>query len=164
MRLYHLPLEQVDVVIHRQSIVHSLVEFTDGAVMAQLGSPDMRLPIQLAFTYPERKPCPVEALDLIKCGPLSFAEPDLDAFPCLALARKCAKRGGTACAVLNGANEEAVGLFLADKIGFYDIYERVSHAVETVPFVQNPTLEQILESDRLARLSVRNYSEYARKL
>ena len=157
MRLYHLPLEQVDVVIHRQSIVHSLVEFTDGAVMAQLGAPDMRLPIQLAFTYPERKPCVVDTLDLVKCGPLSFSEPDVDAFPCLALARKCAALGGTACAVMNGANEEAVGMFLADEIGFYDIYERVAHAVETVPFVQNPDLEQILEADRLARLAVKNF-------
>ena len=157
MRLYGLPLEQVDVVIHRQSIVHSLVEFTDGAVMAQLGAPDMRLPIQLAFTYPQRKPCVVDTLDLVKCGPLSFCEPDIEAFPCLALARECAKLGGTACAAMNGANEEAVGMFLADKIGFYDIYKRVSHAVETVPFVQNPDLEQILEADRLARCAVKNY-------
>ena len=157
MRLYNLPLEQVDVVIHRQSIVHSLVEFTDGAVMAQLGAPDMRLPIQLAFTYPERKPCVVDTLDLVKCGPLSFSEPDVEAFPCLALARKCAKLGGTACAVMNGANEEAVGMFLADEIGFYDIYERVSHAVDAVPFVQNPDLEQILEADRLARIAVKNF-------
>ncbi len=157
MRLYSLPLEQVDVVIHRQSIVHSMVEFCDGAVMAQLGAPDMRLPIQLAFTYPERKPCVVDALDLIKCGPLSFSEPDMEAFPCLALARKCAKLGGTACAVMNGANEEAVGMFLAEQIGFYDIYERVSYAVDTVPFVRNPDLEQILEADRLARLAVKNF-------
>lgn len=157
MRLYRLPMDQVDVVIHRQSIVHSLVEFTDGAVMAQLGAPDMRLPIQLAFTYPERKPCVVDTLDLVKCGPLSFCEPDLDAFPCLALARKCAAMGGTACAAMNGANEEAVGMYLADKIGFYDIYDRVAHAVEAVPFVQNPDLEQILEADRLARLAVKNF-------
>ena len=157
MRLYHLPLEQVDVVIHRQSIVHSLVEYNDGAVMAQLGAPDMRLPIQLAFTYPERKPCVVDTLDLVKCGALSFCEPDTDAFPCLELARRCAKKGGTACAVMNGANEEAVGMFLADKIGFYDIYDRVSHAVDTVPFIQEPSLEQILEADRLARLAVQNY-------
>ena len=157
MRLYDMPLEQVDVVIHRQSIVHSLVEYNDGAVMAQLGAPDMRLPIQLAFTYPERKPCVVDTLDLVKCGPLSFCEPDTEAFPCLDLARRCAKMGGTACAVMNGANEEAVGMFLADKIGFYDIYDRVSHAVDTVPFVQEPTLEQILEADRLARLAVQNY-------
>ncbi len=157
MRLYQLPLEQVDVVIHRQSIVHSLVEFNDGAVMAQLGAPDMRLPIQLAFTYPERKPCVVDTLDLVKCGPLSFCEPDLEAFPCLALARKCAKLGGTACAVMNGANEEAVGMFLADQIGFYDIYERVSYAVDAVPFVSDPDLDQILEADRLARLAVKNF-------
>lgn len=151
MRLYDLPLDQVDVVIHRQSIVHSLVEFVDGAVMAQLGSPDMRLPIQLAMTYPERTVCPVDPLDLTKCGALTFAEPDMDAFPCLALARACAKAGGTACPVMNGANEEAVAQFLRGQIGFYDIYDRVSKAVDSVPFIQNPTLEEILESDRLAR-------------
>lgn len=156
MRLYDLPLEQVDVVIHRQSIVHSMVEFTDGAVMAQMGTPDMRLPIQLAMTYPEREACPVEPLDLTSCGALTFTNPDLEAFPCLALARTCAKAGGTACPAMNGANEEAVALFLADKIGFYDIYDLVARAVETVPFIQDPTLEQILEADRLARLAVRN--------
>ena len=154
MRLYRLPLEQVDVVIHRQSIVHSLVEFVDGAVMAQLGAPDMRLPIQLALTYPERKDCVVDRLDLTKCGKLSFCEPDMDAFPCLSLARDCAKTGGTACPVMNGANEAAVALFLEDKIGFYDIYDLVKGAVDAVPFIQNPTLEQILESDRLARAYV----------
>ena len=156
MRLYRLPLEQVDVLIHRQSIVHSMVEFTDGAVMAQMGTPDMRLPIQLALTYPQRTVCPVEPLDLTKCGALTFCHPDLEKFPCLALARQCAKWGGTACPAMNGANEEAVALFLADKIGFYDIYRLVSQAVEQVPFVPNPTLEQILEADRLARQAVRN--------
>lgn len=155
MRLYDLPLEQVDVVIHRQSIVHSMVEFTDGAVMAQLGSPDMRLPIQLAMTYPERKSCPVDTLNLLTCDSLSFAAPDMEAFPCLALARRCAKRGGTACPAMNGANEEAVAMYLNDEIGFYDIYDLVAGAVETVPFIQNPTLEQILETDRLAREAVR---------
>ena len=155
MRLYDLPLEQVDVVVHRQSIVHSMVEFTDGAVMAQMGSPDMRLPIQLAMTYPERKECPVEALDLLTCGSLTFAAPDMEAFPCLALARQCAKQGGTACPAMNGANEEAVALYLADKIGFYDIYDLVSKAVNAVPFIANPTLEEILETDRLAREAVR---------
>jgi len=156
MRLYDLPLEQVDVLIHRQSIVHSMVEFTDGAVMAQMGSPDMRLPIQLAMTYPERTDCVVEPLDLTACGALTFAHPDMQAFPCLALARKCAKLGGTACPAMNGANEEAVALFLNDEIGFYDIYDLVSKAVDAVPFVQNPTLEQILEADRLARQAVRS--------
>ena len=158
MRLYRLPLEQVDVLIHRQSIVHSMVEFTDGAVMAQLGTPDMRLPIQLALTYPQRAACPVEPLDLTKCGGLTFCHPDLERFPCLALARQCAKKGGTACPAMNGANEEAVAMFLADEIGFYDIYRLVSQAVEQVPFIQNPTLEQILEADRLARQAVRGLS------
>lgn len=155
MRLYRLPLEQVDVLIHRQSIVHSLVEFTDGAVMAQMGTPDMRLPIQLALTYPQRTGCPVDALDLTACGALTFQKPDMENFPCLALARECAKKGGTACPAMNGANEEAVAMFLADEIGFYDIYRLVSQAVEQVPFIQNPTLEEILEADRLARLAVR---------
>ncbi len=154
MRLYDLPLEQVEVVIHRQSIVHSLVEFTDGAIMAQLGSPDMRLPIQLAMTYPQRTACPVEPLDLTTCGSLTFTKPDMEAFPCLALARACAKAGGTACPAMNGANEEAVALYLQDKIGFYDIYDLVSKAVDAVPFIAEPTLEQILEADRLARQSV----------
>ena len=156
MRLYRMPSEQVDVVIHRQSIVHSMVEFVDGAVMAQMGTPDMRLPIQLALTYPERMECPVEGLDLLTCGSLTFSAPDLENFPCLALARDCAKLGGTACPAMNGANEEAVAMFLNDEIGFYDIYRLVKQAVDAVPFVKNPTLEQILEADRLARLSVRN--------
>lgn len=158
MRLYDLPLEKVDVVIHRQSIVHSLVEFTDGAVMAQMGAPDMRLPIQLAMTYPQRKECVVDALDLTKCGSLTFCEPDMETFPCLALARACAKKGGTACPVMNGANEEAVAMFLRDEIGFYEIYERVSYALGVVPFIQNPSLEEILEADRLARLAVKEFN------
>ena len=155
MRLYRMPLEKVDVVIHRQSVVHSMVEFTDGAVMAQLGTPDMRLPIQLALTYPQRIPCPVEPLDLLTCGPLTFAKPDMENFPCLALAYACAKKGGTACPAMNGANEEAVAMFLRNEIGFYDIYNLVSQAVEAVPFLQNPTLEEILEADRQARAAVR---------
>ena len=155
MRLYRMPLEKVDVVIHRQSIVHSMVEFVDGAVMAQMGTPDMRLPIQLALTYPERIPCPVDGLDLLTCGALTFSKPDLENFPCLALAYRCARLGGTACPVMNGANEEAVAMYLRDEIGFYDIYRLVSAAVDAVPFIQNPTLEEILESDRLAREAVR---------
>lgn len=155
MRLYNVPVEQVEVLIHRQSIVHSMVETVDGAVMAQLGAPDMRLPIQLALTYPERTDCPVDKLDLTTCGGLTFAKPDMDAFPCLSLARECAKAGGTACPVMNGANEEAVAMFLNDQIGFYDIYDLVSGAVDAVPFIKNPTLEQILEADRQAREYVR---------
>ena len=155
MRLYRMPLEQVSVLVHRQSIVHSMVEFVDGAVMAQLGAPDMRLPIQLALTYPQRLDCPVDALDLTTCGALTFVHPDLERFPCLQLAFDCAKKGGTACPAMNGANEEAVAMYLRDEIGFYDIYRLVSAAVDAVPFIQNPTLEEILETDRLARAAVR---------
>lgn len=159
MRLYRMPLSQVDVVIHRQSIVHSMVEFVDGAVMAQMGTPDMRLPIQLALTYPERIACPVDGLDLLTCGALTFSKPDTDNFPCLALAYHCAKQGGTACPAMNGANEEAVAMYLRDEIGFYDIYRLVSRAVEEHTFIQNPTLEEILETDRLAREAVRRLSK-----
>ena len=121
MRLYDMPVEKVDVVIHRQSIIHSMVEFVDGAVMAQLGTPDMRLPIQLALTYPERIPCPVDGLDLLTCGPLTFHEPDVTNFPCLALARQAALLGGTACPVMNGANEEAVALFKQALVKYEDL-------------------------------------------
>ena len=151
MRLYRLPLDRVDVVIHRQSIVHSLVEFRDGAVLAQLGTPDMRLPIRYAMTCPERGENPAEPLDLLRCPPLTFAEPDREAFPCLALAEEAARRGGTACAVLNGANEEAVRLFLADKIGFYDIFHLTQKALSALPVISRPSLEEILEADRGAR-------------
>ncbi|MCI9648908.1 1-deoxy-D-xylulose-5-phosphate reductoisomerase [Oscillibacter sp.] len=151
MRLYRLPLERVDVVIHRQSIVHSLVEFWDGAVLAQLGTPDMRLPIRYAMTYPERAESPLEPLDLLVCPPLTFSKPDRRTFPCLALAEEAAVRGGTACAALNGANEEAVRLFLAEKIGFYDIFHLTRKAMAALPVVEHPTLEEILEADREAR-------------
>lgn len=158
MHLYRMPLEKVDVVIHRQSIIHSMVEFVDGAVMAQMGTPDMRLPIQLALTYPQRQSCPVEPLDLLTCGNLTFDKPDLENFPCLALAMDCGRQGGTACPVMNGANEEAVSLYLQDRIGFYDIYDLVSGAVAAVPNVAQPTLEDILEADRLSRIYVREHS------
>ena len=154
MRLYRLPLEQVDVVIHRQSIVHSFVEYRDGAVLAQLGTPDMRLPIRYAMTFPQRGENPAEPLDLLTCPPLTFAAPDREVFPCLRLAEEAATEGGTACAILNAANEEAVRLFLEDKIGFYDISRLVSEAREKIPVVQNPTLEEILAADAAARRSV----------
>ena len=154
MRLYHLPLSQVDVVIHPGSIVHSLVEFCDGAIMAQLGVPDMRIPIQLALTYPNRLPSPAKPLDLLSCGPLNFLPPDQENFPCLKYAKEAVTTGGTACAILNGANEAAVGMFLKDEIGFNDIPRKVRHALDTVAVQQNPTLEDILEADRLARAAV----------
>ena len=151
MRLYGLPLEQVTAVIHRQSIVHSLVEFRDGAVMAQLGTPDMRIPIGLALTYPKREENPAPPLDLLSCPPLTFAAPDEEAFRCFRLARQAAKQGGTACAVLNGANEAAVGLFLQEKLCFPEIADAVEAALDAVPQCANMTLEAALDADRQAR-------------
>ncbi len=151
MRLYELPPEQVSIVIHRQSVIHSLVEFCDGAVLAQLGVPDMRIPIQYALTYPDRAPSPSEPLNLLSCGDLTFAAPDYENFPCLQLAIDAAKRGGTACCVLSGANEVAVDLFLKGEIGFYDIPRLVQGALETVPYLERPLLCGIQEADKLAR-------------
>ena len=154
MRLYDLPLSKVTAVIHRQSVVHSLVEFVDGAVLAQLGVPDMRIPIGLAMTYPNRAHNPAPALDLLTCGPLTFDAIDETAFPCFVLAKQAAQTGGTACTALNAANEEAVGLFLQDKIGFYDIADAVEAALR-LPVVQEPSLADIFEADRLARIHTR---------
>ena len=154
IRLYDLPLLKVEAVIHRQSVVHSLVEFVDGAVLAQLGVPDMRIPIGLAMTYPNRAHNPAPALDLLTCGPLTFDAIDETAFPCFVLAKQAAQLGGTACTALNAANEEAVGLFLQDKIGFYDIADAVEAALR-LPVVQEPSLADIFEADRLARIHTR---------
>lgn len=154
MRLYELPLSKVTAVIHRQSVVHSLVEFVDGAVLAQLGVPDMRIPIGLAMTYPNRTHNPAPALDLLSCGPLTFDAIDETAFPCFALAQQAAQTGGTACTAMNAANEEAVGLFLQDKIGFYDIADAVEAALR-LPVVQEPSLADIFEADHLARIHTR---------
>ena len=151
MHLYQMPPEKISIVVHRESIIHSLVEYCDNAMIAQLGSPDMRLPIQYALTYPKRVPGPAEPLDLWNCGPLTFGHPDMETFRCLELALKAAKTGGTAGAVLNGANESAVARFLEGKIGFLEIADRVARAMEQVPVVQNPTLADILEADKAAR-------------
>ena len=155
MRLYRLPLAQVNAVIHRQSIVHSLVEFRDGALLAQLGTPDMKLPIRYALTYPYRAASPAEPLDLLACPPLTFAQPDEETFRCLRIAKRCAEAGGTACAVMNAANEVAVGAFLADAVGFNDIPALVETALSEVAQVSNPALADILEADRRARACVR---------
>ena len=155
MRLYSLPLSQVEAVIHRQSIVHSLVEFRDGAMLAQLGTPDMKLPIRYALTYPYRAETPDKTLDLLSCGPLTFSAPDETAFPCLRIARECAAAGGTACAIMNGANEVAVAQFLRGEIGFNDISRRVEQALSRVPVKYQPSLADILEADRLGREAAR---------
>ena len=154
MRLYDLPVEQVEAVIHRQSIVHSLVEFRDGAMLAQLGTPDMKLPIRYAMTYPYRAETPDRRLDLLSCGALTFSAPDMEAFPCLRIARQCAAAGGTACAVMNGANEAAVQRFLQGEIGFNDIPRLVEKALSKVSLIYRPSLADILEADRMARQAV----------
>ena len=155
MRLYRLPLRQVDAVIHRQSIVHSLVEFHDGAMLAQLGTPDMKLPIRYAMTYPMRAVSPAEPLDLLKCPPLTFAEPDEEVFRCLKIAKQCAAIGNVYCAAMNGANEEAVAAFLCDEIGICAIPDLIEAALERAQTVYQPQLSDILEADRLAREVVR---------
>ena len=153
-RLYAMPPEKIQIVVHRESIVHSLVEFEDGAIMAQLGSADMCLPIQYALTWPERTPGPAKPLDLLSCPPLTFQTPDLDTFRCLGLALECAERGGTATSILNGANEAAVALFLADRINFLDIPRLVESALGRVPVVDTPGLNDVFEADRAAREAV----------
>ena len=155
MRLYGLPLAQVEAVIHRQSIVHSLVEFRDGAMLAQLGTPDMKLPIRYALTYPYRGQTPDRTLDLLSCGALTFSAPDEEAFPCLRIAKECAAAGGTACAIMNGANEVAVAQFLRGEIGFNDIPRRVEQALSRVAVKYQPSLGDILEADRSGREAVR---------
>ena len=157
MRLYRLPVEQVDVVVHRQSIVHSLVEYRDGAMIAQLGTPDMKLPIRYAFTWPHRAPSPDRKLDLLTCGDLTFHAPDLKAFPCLRIARECGKQGGTSCAIMNGANEEAVFAFLRGEVGFHDIHRLVERSLQEIEVKYTPCLEDILEADAAARRIVRRH-------
>ena len=154
MWLYDLDPDDIVVVVHRESLVHSCVEFADGAILAQLGAPDMRLPIQYALTYPRRVSCPAARLSLADAAKMTFYPPDEAAFPALGLARRSAREKGNAGAVLNGANEAAVGLFLDDRIGFADIARLVARALETVPFRKELTLDTVLESDRAARAAV----------
>lgn len=151
MWLYDLPPEDIEIVVHRESIVHSAVEFADGAVIAQLGLPDMRLPIQLALTWPQRVPCKVPRISLAEVAKLTFYAPDYEAFPALNLAKHAASLKGDRGAVLNGANEAAVGLFLNDKIGFTDIAERVAYALDTIPYKKDITLDDVLAADKAAR-------------
>lgn len=151
MHLYGVELDRIEVVIHRESIIHSLVEFCDGSVIAQFSNPDMRLPIQYALTYPARLPCPVRPLDLAALAKLTFYKPDLKAFPCLSLAYDAIRRGGNACAVLNGANEAAVAAFLRGDIPFGRIPELVSHALDTVPYAPLTDIRDVMETDQAAR-------------
>ena len=154
MWLYDVEPEQIDIVVHRESIVHSAVEYDDGSVIAQLGNPDMRLPIQYALTYPKRVPCKIPPLDLPSLSKLTFFAPDEEAFPAITLARKAAKARGNLGAVLNGANEAAVDLFLRDKISFTQIADLVGKAVEGANYKAEITVDDVLESDRAARRMV----------
>jgi 1-deoxy-D-xylulose-5-phosphate reductoisomerase len=146
MRLFSLPSERIDVLVHPQSIVHSMVEYTDGAVAAQLGTPDMRLPIQYALTYPERLPSLAARLDLPAAGALTFEAPDTDTFPALTLARKAAELGGTACAVLNGSNDAAVRMFLQKKITFGMIPVIVGAALDGAEIKRDPSIRDIISA------------------
>ncbi|HEY8865584.1 MAG TPA: 1-deoxy-D-xylulose-5-phosphate reductoisomerase, partial [Solirubrobacteraceae bacterium] len=149
--LFGTPYERIDVVVHPQSIVHSLVHLCDGATLAHLGYPDMRVPISYALHHPDRPEVPVPTLDLVELGSLTFEAVDFDAFPCLRLAREAAAAGGTAPCVLNAANEIAVHAFLAGRLGFTAIAEVIAHALERVPAAQVHSFESLYDADRAAR-------------
>lgn len=152
MHLYQMPPEKISIVVHRESIIHSLVEYCDNAMIAQMGVPDMKLPIQYALTYPKRvASAATTPYDIWNSGALTFGAPDPDTFRCLDLALRAARTGGTAGAILNGANEAAVAQFLDGKIGFLDIAEKVEQAMEKVPVIQNPSLLDVLQADAAAR-------------
>ncbi len=151
VHLFGIPADKIEVLVHRQSIIHSGVELSDGAVIAQLGTPDMRLPIQYALTYPERADFAFEHLDLFKAGTLTFQKPDTDTFRCLPLCIKAINEGGLKPTAVNGANEQAVKLFLEGKIKFLQIAELVQNAFENANNKKDFTLEDIFETDKLAR-------------
>ncbi len=157
MHLFGVKPDDIQVVIHPQSVIHSMVELVDGTVIAQLGVPDMGLPIQLALTYPERRPSMFQHLDFWKLRDLSFEEPDLVNFPCLRLAMDCARRGGTAPCVMSAANEVAVHKFLRHELGYNRIYDAAAEAVEQVGVVPAADLETILAADEAARRFVKEH-------
>lgn len=151
MHLFRTPADKISILVHPQSIVHSMVEFTDGSVLAQMGAPDMRLPIQLALTWPKRMPGIARRLDLTAAPPLTFTRPDLTAFPCLSLAIGAARREGAACAVLNAANEVAVHAFLKEKIKFTQIPVIVERALDELGGLPGATLDDVIAADQAAR-------------
>ena len=157
MHLFSVTPDDIQVIIHPESVIHSMVEFTDGCVLAQLGIPDMRLPIQYALTYPSREAAPAPGPDFTQIGKLTFFDPDLENTPCLALAMDCARRGGTAPAVLSAANEEAVALFLHEKLGFNRIYDSVAAAVSALAEDGDVTLESLRAADAAARAHVKEH-------
>lgn len=154
VRLFNVQPQQVKIIIHRESIIHSAVEFEDNAIIAQMGTADMRVPIQYALTYPNRVKSPAESLDLIALGSLTFFEPDRQTFPALQLAEDAIREGGTAPTVLNAANEVAVQKFLNDELSFTGITDYVEQALQTTPIIHTPTLEQIFETDAIIRANL----------
>ena len=150
--LFDMPEDRIEVVVHPQSIVHSAVVFRDGAVLAQLGEPDMRVPIGYAMAFPERLETGVPAPDLLALGSLTFERPDEEKFPALRLARECLRAGGAACTVFNGANEEAVAAFLRGEIPFGEIARRVEKALDRLAGLPADSIGEIMEADRLARM------------
>jgi len=160
VHLFGISTDRIEVVIHPESIIHSMVEYSDNSVIAQLSEPDMRLPIQYAITYPSRITCPTSALDFSALRSLTFEMPDNEAFPCLKLAFRAASIRGTACAILNGANEAAVDLFLQGKIGFYSIHDLVQSALESIKNIDHPSLSNIIEAGESAKAFVMtNYNK-----
>lgn len=156
--LFNIPYERIDVVLHKESVIHSMVEFQDNNVMAQLGTPDMRVPIQYALTYPDRIEFPAgKGLNLMKMGKLHFSEMSFERFPCLKMAYEAGKTGGSLPAVLNAANEEAVHLFLQNRISFLQIEEFIQRAMDEHEVIQKPNLETIKEIDGWARRQVKSY-------
>ncbi len=154
--LFDVPVDRIDVVVHRESIVHSMIEYTDNSVIAQMGVPDMKIPIQYALTYPERIECDVPQLDLTKLSSLTFFEPDYDTFKCLRACRKAIETGKTAPVLVNGANEEAVRLFLDRKISFTDIGDLIFESMSAVPLKEITSLQDILDADIAARNFVKS--------
>ncbi len=152
--LFDVPEDKITVVVHRESIVHSMVEYADNGIMAQLGVPDMRYPAKYALTYPEKTDGPVAQLDLFKVGSLTFKEPDAEVFPHLTLARQCVRQAGVIPCAFNGANEAAVDLFLREQIRFDEIYTATKYGVEAVKNIVKPTLEDILDADKATREAV----------
>ena len=157
MHLFGVTPDDIQVVVHPQSIIHSMVELVDGTVIAQLGVPDMGLPIQLAMTYPERTASPFKRLDFWDMKDMTFEAPDYEKTPCLKLAMDCAREGGTAPCVMSAANEAAVALFLQHRLGYNQIYDSVLAAVESIEIVRKPDLEAILAADEAARVFVREH-------
>ena len=155
-RLFDVSGDDIDVVVHRESIIHSLIEYNDNSVIAQLGVPDMRIPIQYAITYPERYPSPVQELNLAQIGKLTFFDPDYETFACLSACKRALAMGGVATAIANGANEEANMLFRQGKIKFLEIGELVTGAIDSVPNVTPKTVEDVLDADALARQYVKD--------